>query len=134
MALTCRDGWFECVDNEWEPIIPEATPVHVQVLNFQSQHAEVHERTVRGKDSSSEQRTVGPFTFRGWCHVENGHSLVRMMLPPVLQTRAEGEISVAEDALEVDRTLAADESDIILGSEGGYRGDPDVVVVEAKLR
>jgi hypothetical protein len=122
-VLRSRESWFEAVNNEWEAIVPEVHGIVVQRIDFRAETLEVDERTIRGKESSSEQHRGGPLSFNGWLHAVPSNDKLRVMLPRVLQTHPEGGIEVAAFAFEVPSTTQ-------VGNEPGYRGDLDVLVLE----
>lgn len=130
--LTSGEGWFECIDDEWEPLTPQATSCCVSVLDFEAGSVTIEERTIRGKDSTSERQRNGPLAFRGWCQGDTGCERIRLMLPSVLQKLNEGDMSMASNFVEVDGSGSHDVT-VPVGDEGGYRGDPDVVVLEVKV-
>lgn len=125
VALTSGDGWFECIRDEWEPVLPAVTSIQVNILDFQAHRAEVQERSIRGPDSSSAKRSGEPQSFRGWCHTSSGRNSVRLMLPQVLDASEDGDVALVQDTTEEFRLDIAE-----VGNESGYRGDPDVLVLQ----
>mmetsp|Transcript_118532 Transcript_118532/g.221460 ORF Transcript_118532/g.221460 Transcript_118532/m.221460 type:complete len:334 (-) Transcript_118532:7-1008(-) len=126
-ALRLRDGWFEAVHDEWEPLEPDLSLSNAFQFEFHATAVEVEDKTVRGKDISSERLHAGPLAFRGWRHTAGANrGELRLMLPRVPKSASGSDVALVEDSVV---TADAPPAAVQTGEEGGYRGDPDVIIV-----
>lgn len=92
-VLWSSDGWFEVSDGEWE--LAEVK-VHecsgFRILEFHADEVVFEERHKCDDESSVDRLVDQAVVFHGW---RQGSDDVRVVLPPVGESHAEGEVQIA---------------------------------------
>lgn len=80
-ALFQGEGWFECVDHEWEPLTVRAAAGRGYEYRFHASECSLEEKHIRGAESSEEHTIGNAISFCGWRLNAEGAEL-RLVLPP----------------------------------------------------
>eukprot|EP00929_Paragymnodinium_shiwhaense_P015370 TRINITY_DN123450_c0_g1_i1.p1 TRINITY_DN123450_c0_g1~~TRINITY_DN123450_c0_g1_i1.p1 ORF type:complete len:332 (+),score=63.76 TRINITY_DN123450_c0_g1_i1:44-1039(+) len=126
-ALQTAGGWFEAIEQEWEPAEVAVREVDTIKLEFHAHEVVIEEKSVRGEDTATGRHVSGPITFHGWCHGGQCAGEVRITLPPMPEHVPEGEVELATGAVDGIQYVP-------VGHESGYMGDPEVLIIRPSSR
>jgi len=122
-ALFSGEGWFECVEDEWEPIQVQPRKLPAWEFTFCADNVVVEERHARGEDSTTDRQVGSEIAFQGWRHSPMGGE-VRLVLPPLPDRHVEGDIDLGPVLNEPPAAEGAT----------NFLGDPEVIVLRPTAR